>query len=145
MTTRSAGQRHAEARLSHRARFTSCPTNRVLDRMGEKWVALILKELAEGPRRYGELARAIAGASQKMLTQTLRRLERDGLLSRTVTPAVPVRVDYALTPLGQSLVPVMQAVTRWAEQNIEQIDVAREAHDAQQHGTTSPGTRPTRY
>lgn len=105
----------------------------IVARMGEKWVALILKELAEGPRRYGELARTIAGASQKMLTQTLRRLERDGLLSRTVTPAVPVRVDYALTPLGQSLVPVLQAVTRWAEQNIEQIDVAREAHDAQQH------------
>ena len=133
MTTRTAAQRHAEARLSHQARFTSCPTNRLLDRIGEKWVALIFKELAEGPRRYGELARAIAGASQKMLTQTLRRLERDGLLSRTVTPAVPVRVDYALTPLGQSLLPVMQAVTRWAEENIEQIDVAREVHDAQQH------------
>ncbi|CAG6391961.1 helix-turn-helix transcriptional regulator [Streptomyces cocklensis] len=134
MTTRTAAQRHAEARISHQARFSDCPTNRLLDRIGEKWVALIFKELAEGgPRRYGELADAIAGASQKMLTQTLRRLERDGLLSRTVTPAVPVRVDYALTPLGQSLVPVLLAVTRWAEQNIEQIDVAREAHDAQHH------------
>ncbi|MFD8969928.1 winged helix-turn-helix transcriptional regulator [Streptomyces sp. NPDC059568] len=132
MTTRTAAQRRAEARITFQARFADCPTNRLLDRIGEKWVALILKELAEGPRRYGELDRTIAGASQKMLTQTLRRLERDGLLARTVTPAVPVRVDYALTPLGQSLVPVMQAVTRWAEQNIEQIDVARESYDAQQ-------------
>ncbi|MEV0037855.1 helix-turn-helix domain-containing protein [Streptomyces sp. NPDC050804] len=134
MTTRTAAQRHAEARVSHRARFADCPTNRLLDRIGEKWVALILKELAGGPRRYGELARTIAGASQKMLTQTLRRLERDGLLTRTVTPAVPVRVDYALTPLGQSLMPVMEAMTRWAEQNMNQIDAAREeydAHDAQ--------------
>ncbi|MFE4171067.1 winged helix-turn-helix transcriptional regulator [Streptomyces sp. NPDC056909] len=130
MTTRTAAQRHAEARVSHRARFADCPTNRLLDRIGEKWVALILKELAGGPRRYGELARTIAGASQKMLTQTLRRLERDGLLTRTVTPAVPVRVDYALTPLGQSLMPVMQAMTRWAEQNMNQIDAAREEYDA---------------
>ncbi|MGW6743891.1 winged helix-turn-helix transcriptional regulator [Streptomyces sp. NPDC055025] len=130
MTTRTAAQRHAEARVSHRARFADCPTNRLLDRIGEKWVALILKELAGGPRRYGELARTIAGASQKMLTQTLRRLERDGLLTRTVTPAVPARVDYALTPLGQSLMPVMQAMTRWAEQNMNQIDAAREEYDA---------------
>ena len=131
MTSRTAAQRQAEARLSHQARFTSCPTNRLLARISEKWVALIFKVLAEGPRRYGELARVIAGASQKMLTETLRRLERDGLVSRTVTPGVPVRVDYALTPLGQSLLPVIEAVTHWAEQNIEQIDVAREAHDAQ--------------
>jgi DNA-binding HxlR family transcriptional regulator len=132
MTTRTAARRQADSRIAHQARFTNCPTNRLLERMGEKWVALIFKELSEGPRRYGELARAIAGASQKMLTQTLRRLERDGLLSRTVTSAVPARVDYELTPLGKSLVPVMQAVTRWAEQNIEQIDLARAAHDAQQ-------------
>jgi DNA-binding HxlR family transcriptional regulator len=132
MTTRTAARRQADAHIAHQARFADCPTNRLLERMGEKWVALIFKELSEGPRRYGELARAIAGASQKMLTQTLRHLERDGFVSRTVTSAVPARVDYALTPLGQSLVPVMQAVTRWAEQNIEQIEAAREAHDAQQ-------------
>lgn len=68
---------------------------------------------------------------QKMLTQTLRRLERDGLLSRTLTPAVPVRADYALTPLGESLLPVMRAVTGWADRNIERIDAAREAYDAE--------------
>jgi DNA-binding HxlR family transcriptional regulator len=132
MTTLTAAERRAEARSAHQARVADCPTNRLLERMGEKWVALIFKELADGPRRYGELAHAIAGASQKMLTETLRRLERDGLVSRTVTPAVPARVDYALTPLGESLLPVMQAVTRWAEQNIEQLDAARVAHDARQ-------------
>jgi DNA-binding HxlR family transcriptional regulator len=131
MTTSTAARRRVEAHIAHQARFADCPTNRLLERIGEKWVAVILNELDEGPRRYGELARAIAGASQKMLTQTLRRLERDGLVSRTVTADVPARVDYALTPLGRSLVPVMQAVTRWAEQYIEQIDAAREAHDGE--------------
>jgi DNA-binding HxlR family transcriptional regulator len=132
MTTHTAAQRRVEARIAHQAHIAECPTNRLLERMGEKWVALVFKQLDAGPRRYGELARAIAGASQKMLTQTLRNLERDGLISRTITPAVPARVDYALTPLGRSLLPVMQAVTRWAEQNIEQIDAARATHDARQ-------------
>ncbi|GGZ92165.1 winged helix-turn-helix transcriptional regulator [Streptomyces subrutilus] len=141
MTTPTSARRNAEAAIAHRARVTLCPTNRLLERIGEKWVALLFKELAEGPRRYGELARAIPGASQKMLTQTVRRLERDGLLTRTVTPAVPVRVDYALTPLGQSLVPVIETVTRWAEQHIGQIEAAREAHDAGRpaHVPSAPG------
>ncbi|MBC6456551.1 winged helix-turn-helix transcriptional regulator [Actinomadura sp. HBU206391] len=130
MTTRTAAQRRAESRISYQSRFTACPTNRLLDRIGDKWVAVLLNELAEGPRRYGELAAAIAGASQKMLTETLRHLERDGLVSRTVTPAVPVRVDYALTPLGQSLLPLMRAVTRWADEHAEDIDTANEAYDA---------------
>ncbi|MCX5209914.1 helix-turn-helix transcriptional regulator [Kitasatospora sp. NBC_00240] len=128
----AAAAPHAESRDAYQADCAACPTNRVLDRMGDKWVGLVLKELAGGPQRYGELARSIPGASQKMLTQTLRRLERDGLLSRTVTPAVPVRVDYELTPLGLSLLPVLNAVTRWAEQNIGQVDRAREAYDARQ-------------
>lgn len=105
MTARTAADARAEARDVYQADFAACPTNRVLDRMGDKWVGLVLKELAEGPQRYGELARSIPGASQKMLTQTLRRLERDGLLSRTVTPAVPVRVDYELTPWGRACCP----------------------------------------
>ncbi|MCG5219924.1 winged helix-turn-helix transcriptional regulator [Streptosporangium sp. KLBMP 9127] len=129
MSTRTAGRRRAEDRSSHQARFASCPTNRLLDRIGDKWVALLLKELAEGPRRYSDLARTIAGASQKMLTQTLRHLERDGLVSRTITAAVPPRVDYALTPLGQSLLPVLRTVTQWAERHIEEIDTAHDAYD----------------
>ncbi|MBT2224811.1 helix-turn-helix domain-containing protein [Nonomuraea sp. NEAU-A123] len=130
MTTRTAAQRRVEGRVSYQARFTACPTNRLIDRIGDKWVAVLLNELAEGPRRYGDLARTIAGASQKMLTETLRRLERDGLISRTVTPAVPVRVDYALTELGRSLLPVIAVMKRWAEENIDRIDSAREAYDA---------------
>lgn len=130
MTTRTAAQRRVEGRASYQARFAACPANRLIDRIGDKWVAVLLNELAEGPRRYGDLARAIAGASQKMLTETLRSLERDGLISRTVTPAVPVRVDYALTELGRSLLPVMEAMKQWAEQNIDRIDSAREAYDA---------------
>ena len=80
-------------------------------------MTLILVALAGGPLRYSDLRQVIAGVSQKMLTQTLRTLERDGLVSRTVTPAVPVRVDYALTPLGDSLMPAVNAVKTWAEES----------------------------
>lgn len=130
MPTRTSAQRRENARDTHRAAVARCPTNRVLDRLGEKWVGLVLKELEAGPRRHGELALALAGASQKMLTHTLRELERDGLVRRTVTASVPVRVDYALTPLGESLLPVVHAVTRWAQQHVDEIDAARQAYDA---------------
>ncbi|GLW06807.1 transcriptional regulator [Microtetraspora sp. NBRC 13810] len=135
MGTQTAAERRDAERAGHRVRAAACPTNRVLDRIGDKWVGLVLKELAGGPRRYGDLARAIVGASQKMLTQTLRHLERDGLVSRAVTPAVPARVDYALTPLGETLLPVLGALTEWAEEHIGEIDAARETYDA-------PGRRP---
>jgi DNA-binding HxlR family transcriptional regulator len=92
-------------------------------------VSLLLTALTDGPQRYSSLARTIAGVSQKMLTQTLRTLERDGLISRSVTPSVPVRVDYALTPLGISLLPVMQAIKDWAETHIEQVAAARDTYD----------------
>jgi DNA-binding HxlR family transcriptional regulator len=130
MVTRTAPQRRAEARADRVERMAACPTHRVLGLLGERWVSLVLKELADGSRRHSELARAIAGASQKMLTQTLRGLERDGLVSRTVTPSVPVRVDYALTPLGRGLLPIMHAVTDWAETHIGDIDTARAAADS---------------
>jgi DNA-binding HxlR family transcriptional regulator len=117
--------RHAAA---YQARLAQCPTHRLLDRLGNKWVSLVVKELASGPRRHGDLARAIAGVTQKMLTETLRGLERDGLVSRSVTTSVPARVDYRLTPLGDSLLPVMQVVTRWAEEHIDEIDAARRSY-----------------
>ncbi|WP_061293630.1 winged helix-turn-helix transcriptional regulator [Herbidospora cretacea] len=129
MPTRTSAQRREEARDAHREAVELCPTNRVLDRLGDKWVGLVLVELEKGRRRHSDLARALAGASQKMLTQTLRDLERDGFVSRSVTPSVPVRVDYALTPLGESLLPVLHAVTRWAGQHIDQVDAARETYD----------------
>lgn len=136
MTTRTAAERRADARDRHLARVVDCPTDRLLERIGEKWAALVLKELADGPRRYGDLARALASASPKMLTQTLRRLERDGLLSRTVTPAVPVRVAYALTPLGQSLLPVLDTLSGWAERNIGAVEDARRSYDVGQRSSS---------
>ena len=93
--------------------------------IGDKWSALLVNALADGPRRHGELARTVAGVSQKMLTRTLRTLERDGLVTRSITPTVPVRVNYELTALGQSLVPVLQQLKHWSEAHIEQVLAAR--------------------
>ncbi len=129
MPTQSAAARRAEARAAYDAFLAGCPTRKLLDRISDKWVSLVLAALADGPRRYNDLARKIAGVSQKMLTQTLRSLERDGIVSRTVTPAVPVRVEYDLTPLGQTLLPVMRAIKTWAEDNIEKVESARADYD----------------
>ncbi|MDN3028887.1 helix-turn-helix domain-containing protein [Streptomyces sp. S.PB5] len=97
---------------------------------GEPWVSLVVSALATGPMRYSDLGRKLAGVSPKMLTQTLRTLERDGILTRTVTPSVPVRVDYELTPLGSSLAVLLTAVKDWAEHHIEEVHEARNRYDA---------------
>lgn len=130
MATTTAAQRRDEARLAFDAYFAECPSRKLLDRLSDKWVTLVLSALAGGERRYSDLARQIAGVSQKMLTQTLRGLERDGLVGRTVTAQVPVRVDYALTPLGRSLMPLVAAIKGWAEEHIEDVEAARERYDA---------------
>ncbi|MEU1431049.1 helix-turn-helix domain-containing protein [Nocardia sp. NPDC005746] len=130
MATKTAAQRRTEARRDYDAYIQECPTRHLLDRISDKWVSLLLNALADGPRRYSDLNRIVAGVSQKMLTQTLRGMERDGLVSRTVTPSVPVRVDYRLTALGQSLLPVMRAIKNWAETHIEDVLAARESYDA---------------
>lgn len=117
-----------------------CPTRALLDRLSDKWVSLVLVALAPGPMRYRQLHRRIDGVSQKMLTQTLRSMARDGLLTRTVTPTVPLRTDYELTPLGRSLLPVMAAIKAWAETNIEAVERARLDYDQQQ---TDGGTGDT--
>ena len=129
MPTSTAAQRKEQAKVAYDAYLASCPARRVLDRVSDKWVTLLLNALAEGPRRYAELGRIVAGVSEKMLTQTLRGLERDGLVTRTVTPSVPVRVDYALTDLGTSLLPVTRALKAWAEVHIAEIDAARTQYD----------------
>src|SRR5919205_230869 len=105
MPTMTAAQRRDEAREAYNAYLATCPARQLLDTISDKWVTLVLTALGDGPLRYSELARMVAGVSQKMLTQTLRGLERDGLVTREVTASVPVRVDYALTPLGASLMP----------------------------------------
>src|SRR5215510_5901378 len=111
------------------AASTRIRTRQVLARISDKWVTLILVALADGPRRYSDLGRIIAGVSQKMLTQTLRALERDGMISCTVTAGVPARVDYQLTWLGESLMRAVNAVKSWAEAHIGQIEASRAAYD----------------
>ncbi len=107
-----------------------CPSRQLLNRIGDTWSVLIVVLLADGTRRYSELAAEIHGVSPKMLTQTLRGLERDGLISRTVHPVVPPRVDYALTELGRSLHGLVEGLEKWAEANIEEVVEARAAYDA---------------
>lgn len=129
MATLTAQRRREEAKVVYDAYFALCPTRQVLETVGDKWASLLVVALADGPMRHGQLRTLIAGVSQKMLTQTLRTLERDGLVSRTVTAQVPVRVDYALTDLGTTLVPVLRALKGWSEGHIEQVLAAREAYD----------------
>lgn len=104
----------------------------VLSRVGDKWSMLIVMILATGPRRFNELKRQIDGISQRMLTLTLRGLERDGLVSRTVEPTVPPKVTYALTDLGQSLKEPVEALGQWAIQHIACIRAAQQRFDARQ-------------
>lgn len=127
----TAAQRREQARADYDAFLRECPTNQLLGRLSDKWVSLVVAALATGPMRYSDLGRKIAGVSPKMLTQTLRTLERDGIISRTVTPSVPVRVDYELTPLGGSLAALLTAVKDWAETHFEEVRAARERYDAQ--------------
>lgn len=107
-----------------------CPKiSQVLARVGEKWSVLIIIMLTERPRRFSELKRAIGGISQRMLTLCLRGLERDGLVKRTVYPVVPPKVEYELTPLGQSLREPVKQLAMWAQSHIAELDAAREAFD----------------
>jgi DNA-binding HxlR family transcriptional regulator len=103
----------------------ACPTRSALDRIADKWTALIIGLLAERPHRFGELRRRIDGISQKMLTQTLRSLERDGLVARRAEATVPVTVEYSLTPLGATLVGPLEAIRVWAEAHIDEVLDAR--------------------
>jgi DNA-binding HxlR family transcriptional regulator len=102
----------------------------LLSRIGDKWTVLVVQTLGEGPKRFNELRREIPSVSQRMLTLTLRNLERDGLVSRTVTPTIPPRVDYELTQLGQSLLKPILGLANWALDNIEVIHDAQARFDA---------------
>src|SRR4051794_13693068 len=116
--------------VAYNAYLASCPTRKLLDEIGGKWVSLIVVALGDAPLRYSDLSRRIAGVSQKMLTQTLRVLERDGLVTRTVTAGVPVRVDYELTTLGSSFLALLNGFKDWAEHNFDAVDDARTRYDA---------------
>ena len=108
----------------------ACPVRGILDRIGDKWSTLILCTLAEGPLRYGQVRRAVPDISKRMLTQTLRDLERDGLLTRVVYPTKPPAVEYGLSELGLTLLEPILHLIRWAERHSGQIHQSREQYDA---------------
>jgi len=144
MPTTTTAERRRRAKGEYDAFLAGCPSRQLLDRISDKWVALVLSALgSDGPHhperrrveqartmRYSELSRRLAGVSQKMLTQTLRSLERDGLLTRTVTPTVPVTVTYELTELGRSLQRLMLQLKGWAEAHMGEVVANRDAYDS---------------
>jgi DNA-binding HxlR family transcriptional regulator len=101
----------------------------VLDMLADKWTALVIGALEEGPRRFGQLRSRLDGISQKMLTQTLRGLERDGLVVRTVYPTMPLRVEYELTEIGRAATSPLAALRDWSEQHYDAIALSRSAYD----------------
>lgn len=107
----------------------NCPTRLVLDRIADKWTVLILGLLEDRPMRFNRLRQQVEGLSQKVLAQTLRKLERDGLVSRTAYPTVPVTVEYALTPLGRTLAVAVEPLRVWAEEHIGEVQHAQQAYD----------------
>ena len=140
--TATAAEARAQARVEYNAFLAVCPSRQLLDRISDKWVVLILCALGgEGgdesdaagqpmALRYSEIARRLVGVSQKMLTQNLRALERDGLLTRTVTPSVPVTVSYELTGLGRSLHQMARGIRNWAQANMAEVIACRGDYDA---------------
>ena len=111
-----------------------CPSRLVLDRIADKWTALVIQILAHGTMRYAQLQRAIGGISQKMLTQTLRSLERDGLVQRTVHPVIPPKVEYSLTRLGRTLIEPLHTLCRWSEKHLAELQANRARASAAREG-----------
>jgi DNA-binding HxlR family transcriptional regulator len=127
---------------SHKHVRSECIAVReVLNRVGDKWSVLVVVLLGDGTKRFSELRRTIEGISQRMLTLTLKGLERDGLITRTVYPTIPPRVDYQLTKLGRSLLLPITELETWARKNRQNIQDAREKYDAKSHRIVlaSPG------
>ncbi|MFD3564078.1 winged helix-turn-helix transcriptional regulator [Streptomyces sp. NPDC058686] len=107
----------------------------ILDRIGDKWSVIVICRLGKGPHRFNELRRASDGITQRMLSSTLRALERDGIVTRTVHPTVPPRVEYALTGTGRTLLDVVKALARWTDQHVDVIRAARADYDQRTHTT----------
>lgn len=107
----------------------TCPSRTSLARIANKWTALLVIALDDGPLRFGELRQAVEGISAKVLAETLRDLERDGLVTRTAYDQMPPRVEYELTPLGRTLEQPLRALTSWAEQHIAEVELARDRYD----------------
>lgn len=123
------GKRPSEVDQLPDAYASACPTRQALDRIADKWTVLILGLLESGPMRFNQLRREIEGISQKMLSQTLKSLERDGLVSRRAFATVPVTVEYSITPLGATLAETLVPLRMWAESHIAQMLEARAAYD----------------
>ncbi|MEC9399686.1 MAG: helix-turn-helix domain-containing protein [Myxococcota bacterium] len=140
MPVRTAAQKRAERKTKYNALLAACPSRKLLQLVSSKWVPLVLCALAREDEesgnvearalRYSELTREVSGVSQKVLTQTLRTLERDGLLTRTVTPTVPVTVTYELTGLGLSLHLVIRELKEWAEDHMDDVLESRSSYDS---------------
>jgi DNA-binding HxlR family transcriptional regulator len=107
----------------------TCPSRTSLARIANKWTAMVVTVLADGPQRFGDLRTALDGISGKVLTETLRDLERDGMVTRTAYAEIPPRVEYDLTPLGHTLIEPVAVLVRWAEQHIPEVLAARDAYD----------------
>lgn len=118
---------------------SDCPTRQVLDRIGDKWTTLIIGLLGDETKRFSEIQRGIRGISHKMLTQTLRNLERDGLVTRTIYAEVPPRVEYRLTALGKTLCGVIIAIIQWSEDHIDEVSAAQADYDAREAARSRRG------
>ena len=116
---------------SANAYSADCPTRQILDRVGDKWAVLILLLLRQEPQRFNRLRRAIEGIPQKMLSQVLKSLERDGLIRRRAIATVPVTVEYSLLPLGATLAAAVDPLRDWAEKNLKEVLAAQRRYDAQ--------------
>lgn len=127
--TMTADQTREEAKKKYSVYLEQCPAHQLLDALSNKWVSLVLCALADGAHRHSELRRVIAGVSQKMLTTTLRSLERDGIIDREVVSGFPQHVEYRLTVLGESLLPVVYGMKNWAEQHMSQVIEHRDHFD----------------
>ena len=117
-----------------------CPTRLLLDHIADKWTALVLWRISDGPIRFNELRRQVQGISTKVLSQALKRLGRDGLISREVFATVPVTVEYSITPLGQTLAEKLVGITEWAEANIEAVLAAQQRYDRECGGAARAAT-----
>jgi DNA-binding HxlR family transcriptional regulator len=129
MVTKSVDLRSEDGRFDVMA--AACPTRQVIGRVGDKWSLLVLYALSTGTLRFSQLRSEVEGISQKMLTQTLRALERDGLVHRHAYPTIPPKVEYRLTPLGQSLEDAIAVVRRWAYTHMDEITASRDSYDRQ--------------
>ncbi|MBE1502515.1 DNA-binding HxlR family transcriptional regulator [Amycolatopsis lexingtonensis] len=109
----------------------NCPTRQLLDRIGDQWTVLIVGALKDGPLRFTEIGRRVDGISQKVLTQTLRSLVRDGILTRTAYATIPPKVEYELTALGRNLSEPLEMLDRWARVHMSSVQDARDAYDAE--------------